>query len=95
MGNSKNRTADQVKLASEQFSAFLTSIDPEVVLAFTDGSVAGESCFGEGGCGVVIYSKEKGVISRSSVKVGSMVDNVPCEVEGILTSLELIWKYII
>ena len=64
-----------------------------MVLAFTDRSVAGESCFGEGGCGVLIFSKEKGVIARKSVKGGSVVDNVACEVEGILMSLELICKF--
>ena len=90
MGNSKNRTDDQARLACDQFSSFLESVGPDVVLAFTDGSVAGEGCFGRGGYGVVIYSKEKGVISETCGSVGEMTDNVACEVEGILSALHLV-----
>ena len=36
------------------------------------------------------YSKEKGVISETSVKVESTVDNVECEVEGILGAFHLL-----
>ena len=49
MGNSKNRTDDQARLACDQFSSFLESVGPDVVLAFADGSVAEEGCFGRGG----------------------------------------------
>ena len=90
IGNSKNRTKDQVVKAQEQFSTFLSNIEENTLLAFTDGSVLGENCFGQGGCGVVMYTKAEGVISGVSKKVGRMVDNVACEVEGVLSALEMI-----
>ena len=89
LGNSKTRTKEQEEIARKQFIKFKESVETETVLAFTDGSVLGENCFGEGGCGVVMYSKKHGKIEKVSKKVGRMVDNVKCEIEGILTALEM------
>ena len=90
IGNSKNRTKEQVQAAKVQFSTFMENIEENTLLVFTDGSVLGESCFGEGGCGIVLYTKAEGVLKGVSKKVGRMVDNVACEVEGILYALEIV-----
>ena len=90
LGNSKNRTQDQERQARVQFEAFYEKVSEKTILAFSDGSVAGENCFGEGGCGVVLHRKSKGELAKSSIKVGKMVDNVACEVEGVLRALEMI-----
>ena len=90
LGNSKNRTNEQEEIARNQFKAFLETMTADSILAFTDGSVLGESSFGEGGCGIVTYTKTNGVEEKVSKKVGKLVDNVTCEVEGILTAMEMI-----
>ena len=39
---------------------------------------------------LVLYTKAGGVLTGVSKKVGRMVDNVACEVEGILYALEIV-----
>ena len=90
IGNSKNRTKQQAETAREQFMAFQDTVEADTLMAYTDGSVLGHECFGEGGCGIVMHTKEDGVEEKVSKKVGIMVDNVTCEVEGILTALEMV-----
>ena len=45
IGNSKNRTKQQIETATD----FLKAVPGNSYLVFSDGSVLGESCFGEGG----------------------------------------------
>ena len=58
---------------------------------YSDGSVLGESVFGEGGCGVVLTQKGNASLEKKlSKKVGRRVDNVTCEIEGVLSALEML-----
>ena len=85
LGNSNNRSSTQKELAKEGFHSFIQGLSPTSILAFTDGSVAGEECFGHGGCGVVLFKNEVNPeLSVKERKVGKLVENVKCEVEGII-----------
>ena len=91
IGNSKNRTKLQVESAKREFKDFIEAVPENTYLAFSDGSVLGESCFGEGGCGIVLTKKgDPEVDIRDSRKVGRKVDNVKCEVEGVVVALEML-----
>ena len=90
LGNTKNRTKSQINKAQAEFKRFVDDLEEGTLMIFSDGSVEGEKCFGNGGCGVVLVRKgresEKMVQSRP---VGKLVENVECETAGIITSLEL------
>ena len=90
LGNSKSRTENQKKVAQVEVGKFLSEISTDSLVIFTDGSVKGELSYGRGGCGVVMYKKgeEENIIVESH-NVGTVTENVQCEVVGIVKALEL------
>ena len=77
-------------MAKVEIEKFIGDINEDSLIVFTDGSVKGECCYGEGGCGVVVYKKgEESERKIKSYKVGKVVENVQCEVEGIVKALEI------
>ena len=91
LGSSHNRSEEQIRTAKIEFDKFMeTCVPTNSLLAFTDGSVMGSSCLGEGGYGVVLLKKVSGFEPLVfSGKVGSRVDNVKCELKGIIEALKL------
>ena len=91
MGRSKTRSVEQEETARREFGQFLEAVKSKSYIVYSDGSVAGKEYFGEGGCGVVLTKKDEAEIEiREARKVGRMVDNVRCEVEGVVLALELL-----
>ena len=86
LGSSSNRSKAQVEIARKEFSTFFDAIQSNALVAFTDGSVLGSSCVGNGGYGVVIHKKGEDPEVFSGT-VGRMTDNVTCEVKGIIEAL--------
>ena len=93
LGNSKNRTIDQIEQAKSEYKIFFDNLTSNTLLSFTDGSVAGESCFGDGGCGVVMIKKNEESTVVKKRKVGRMVENVTCEIEGVLMALNMMLDF--
>ena len=91
LGSSKSRTKEQEEVAKREFGQFLNAVNSDSYLVYSDGSVAGEAYFGDGGCGVVLTKKGNPALEvREARKVGRKVDNVRCEVEGVVVALELL-----
>ena len=88
VGSSSNRTKAQEQLARGAFNSFYEDISPDSLLAFTDGSVLGSACVGNGGYGVVLHKKNEDPLIISG-SVGRMTDNVNCELRGIIEALKL------
>ena len=89
LGNSKSRTQEQQKIAREEIDKFLSDLSQDVFVVFTDGSVKGEMCYGHGGCGTVSFKRgEEEKVIVKSYKVGKVVENVHCEMVGIVKALE-------
>ena len=90
LGNSKSRTEEQKKVAQVEVERFLNEISGDSLVIFTDGSVKGEMSYGHGGCGVVMYKKgDEDNIKVEPHKVGTVTENVQCEVVGVVRALEL------
>ena len=51
VGNSSNRSKAQEEMARGTFNSFYEGIPSNSLLAFTDGSVLGSACIGNGGYG--------------------------------------------
>ena len=93
LGNSKTRTKEQLNVANYEFRQFFESVPNNSFLVFSDGSVAGDNCFGEGGCGMILVKKgENSQDTKESKKVGRKVDNVRCEIEGVVAALDMLVK---
>ena len=46
LGNSKSRTNEQAETTRKELNEFMNGVPMNSYLAFTDGSVVGEECFG-------------------------------------------------
>ena len=91
LGSSKTRSVEQEETARREFGQFLESVKSKSYIVYSDGSVAGKEYFGDGGCGVVLTKKDETEVEvREARKVGRKVDNVRCEVEGVVIALELL-----
>ena len=88
IGNSGSRSQAQKDLGKRTVEQFVKKVERGSIIALTDGSVAVGSV-GCGGCSAVFVpnGKEEDVFVKSEA-VGMNVDNVHCELVGIVLALE-------
>ena len=95
IGSSGNRTKEQEELASTEFNEFIKNLEGKSTLLFCDGSVEGRCILGDGGCGTVLVplDEDSGILVESKW-VGSFVDNVTCEIEGVVNSMSIAYHHL-
>ena len=94
IGNSKGRTQEQKQKGKESIEKFIQDHEGKDVMVFTDGSIKMRKpaenlppTLGFGACASVLIPPSKTHIIESKY-VGTLTNNVECEVAGIMLALE-------
>ena len=92
LGNAKHRTKDQQLLLQEKTRTFLSSLSPEDIIIFTDGSVKDPSEDGSGLCGAgsVIYNN--GLLSPP-IELPTPISSKSIAYHGELGAIESALKF--
>ena len=99
VGNSKSRTNEQREAAKAAIEEFHRDNCGNSILVYTDGSIHNRKkeqlpqSLGFGACAAVLIPLEEETAVVTSKCVGTMTDNVECEVVGIKIALSAISEY--
>ena len=94
MGNSSSRSCLQKEHGRRVVEEFIHSHKGTDVMIFTDGSVA-NGPYGSGACAILLLPLEssENETFKDAVPVGTYVENVECEFQGIILALQNALKY--
>ena len=94
MGNSNSRSRTQRLHGKATVQTFLQSHQGRSVVVFTDGSVI-NGPYGAGACASLLLPLKDEDLITQSIAVGSHVENVECELTGIILAMEMILQYFV
>ena len=94
IGSTKNRSKQQQSIGKQKVEAFLQSHLGKDVIIFTDGSVA-NGPYGAGACAIHLIPLEPNELNPTTraSPVGNYVENVECELQGIISALHHAKEY--
>lgn len=94
MVNSNSHSRTQMLHGKATVQTFLKSHQGRSVVVFTDGSVI-NGPYGAGACASLLLPLKDEELITQSIAVGSHVQNVECELTGIILVMEMILQYFV